>query len=146
MKRKSSIDQLGRLVEFSFPPQRIISLVPSQTELLFDLGLADRVVGITKFCVHPNEWFKTKTKVGGTKKFQFDVINALQPDLIIGNKEENYEEGITQLAGKYPVWMSDIANWESAMGMIKSVGELANESVKADLLVDEIQHKFKNAK
>ncbi len=146
MKRKSSIDQLGRLVEFSFPPQRIISLVPSQTELLFDLGLAGRVVGITKFCVHPREWFQSKTKVGGTKKFQFDVINALQPDLIIGNKEENYEEGITQLAGKYPVWMSDITSWESALQMIKSIGDLIDEKAKADLLVEEINRRIESLK
>src|SRR5579872_5956185 len=98
MKRRSTCDQLGRSVEFDFPPQRIISLVPSQTELLFDLGMADRVVGITKFCVHPNEWFLSKTRIGGTKKFQFDIIDSLQPDLVIGNKEENYEEGINQLS------------------------------------------------
>jgi len=142
MKKKRDIDQLGRLVELNFPPQRIISLVPSQTELLFDLGLGDRVVGITKFCVHPNEWFTSKTKVGGTKKFQFDIIDSLQPDLIIGNKEENYEQGINQLASRYPVWMTDITSWESAMQMIKLVGDVVDERTKADCLVEEIQDKF----
>ena len=121
MKKKQCFDQLGRLVEFNFPPQRIISLVPSQSELLFDLSLAHRVVGITKFCVHPNEWFAIKTKVGGTKKFNFDNIDSLQPDLIIGNKEENYEEGIIELASKYPVWLSDITSWNSALKMISDV-------------------------
>jgi ABC-type Fe3+-hydroxamate transport system substrate-binding protein len=146
MKKKQSVDQLNRLIEFNFPPQRIISLVPSQTELLFDLDLGERVVGITKFCVHPKDWLRTKTKIGGTKKFQFDTIDALQPDLILGNKEENYIEGIHQLAAKYPVWISDIASWESAMEMILSLGDLVNENIKADRLVTEIRHRFENAK
>ncbi|HEV8513733.1 MAG TPA: helical backbone metal receptor [Cyclobacteriaceae bacterium] len=146
MEKKRCIDQLGRLLEFNFPPQRIISLVPSQTELLFDLGLANRVIGITKFCVHPNEWFTSKTKVGGTKKFNFNVINSLQPDLILGNKEENYEEGITDLASRYPVWLSDITSWESALAMIREVGNLVDENAKAELLLEEIKKKFEKFK
>jgi ABC-type Fe3+-hydroxamate transport system substrate-binding protein len=146
MKTSQCFDQLGRLVKFDFPPERIISLVPSQTELLHYLGLADRVVGITKFCVHPGEWFTSKTKVGGTKKFRFDIIDSLQPDLIIGNKEENYQEGINQLATKYPVWISDITNWHSALEMIKSIGNLVNEDVKANHLLNNINYKFENIK
>jgi ABC-type Fe3+-hydroxamate transport system substrate-binding protein len=144
--KKVCLDQLGRSVEFNFPPQRIISLVPSQTELLFDLGLGDRVIGITKFCVHPIEWFKSKTKIGGTKKFDFEIIHSLRPDLIIGNKEENYEEGINQLAVHCPVWMSDITNWSSAMEMIKSIGDLVDENEKVNLLVDEIEINFEKIK
>ena len=53
-------DMLGREVSIGYPPQRIISTVPSQTELLYDLGLRDEVIGITKFCVHPEEWFRSK--------------------------------------------------------------------------------------
>ena len=80
-------DQLNRTIEFADYPKRIVSIVPSQTELLFDLGLNDEVVGITKFCVHPNEWFKTKTRVGGTKKIDIARVVALQPDLIIANSQ-----------------------------------------------------------
>jgi len=145
MEIKQTVDQLGRLVEFNFPPQRIISLVPSQTELLFDFGLGERVVGITRFCVHPKEWAKTKTKIGGTKKFQWDTIDALQPDLILGNKEENEEESIRQLAARYPVWMSDVASWDSAMNMILAVGHLVNEPEKANKLAKTIVHRFENA-
>ena len=88
------IDQMGNSLELPNPPHRIISLVPSQTELLFDLGLEEQVVGITKFCVHPPHWRKSKAGIGGTKKFDLDRIVRLNPDLIIGNKEENYPEGI----------------------------------------------------
>lgn len=146
MEKKQCFDQLGRLVEFNFPPQRIISLVPSQTELLFDLGLTNRVVGITKFCVHPNEWFTSKTKIGGTKKFNFSIIDSLHPDLILGNKEENYKEGITELASKYPVWLSDITSWESALAMIHEIGNLVVENTKAELLLEEIKKKFEKFK
>jgi ABC-type Fe3+-hydroxamate transport system substrate-binding protein len=101
-------DQMGRAVQVSDRPQRIISLVPSQTELLYDLGLGERVVGITKFCVHPEIWFKSKHRVGGTKKVDMDKVRALKPDLIIGNKEENERKDIQALEQEFPVWMSDI--------------------------------------
>ena len=82
-------DQMNYEVDVPECPKRIISLVPSQTELLFDLGLADQIVGITKFCIHPADKVKSKSIIGGTKNFNFDKINALNPDLIISNKEEN---------------------------------------------------------
>lgn len=91
MSQQSFTDQLGRDVKINFPAKSIISLVPSQTELLYSLGLTDEVIGITKFCIHPDEWFRTKSRVGGTKHYDFEKIKLLQPDLIIGNKEENDE-------------------------------------------------------
>ncbi len=146
MKVKQCFDQLGRTIEFNFPPQRIVSLVPSQTELLYDLGVSDRVVGVTKFCVHPDSWYKAKPKVGGTKIFHLDVIDELRPDLIIGNKEENEIEGIRQLSSKYPVWMSDITNWESAMQMISGIGNLIDARAKANSLMEDINNRFENVK
>lgn len=142
-KRKRCFDQVGRSIAFDFPPQRIISLVPSQTELLFDLGVGDRVVGITKFCVHPSEWCATKPKVGGTKNVNLDAIAQLKPDLIIGNKEENDEECIRHLSNLYPVWMSDIVDWPGAMQMVITLGEIVNASGRANDLVSEIESRFK---
>lgn len=121
---------------------RIISLVPSQTELLADLSLDHRIVGITKFCVHPESWIKTKAIVGGTKKFNFDVIDSLSPDLIIGNKEENYLEGIDQLKSKYPVWMSDIVTIEDSLTMIQQVGELTDTTQQAFDISAQIRKSF----
>ena len=71
-------------------PKRVISLVPSQTELLYDLGLNQEIVGITKFCIHPKQWFEKKDKVGGTKNIHLEKVRSLTPDLIIANKEENF--------------------------------------------------------
>lgn len=140
----SVIDQMGRRVEIPEFPQRIISLVPSQTELLYDLGLRDRVVGITKFCIHPPTWRKEKTIVGGTKQYRFDQITELNPDLIIGNKEENEQEGIEKLGSQFPMWMSDIANLSEATSMIQSVGELVGKRSEARRLADEINERFAN--
>ena len=104
MKRQFT-DMTGRTIEVNYPPQRIISLVPSQTELLFDLGLNEEVVGITKFCIHPDEWFRNKKRVGGTKTVHIDIVKGLQPDLILANKEENTKEQIEELATLFPVWI-----------------------------------------
>ncbi len=115
-------------------PQRIISLVPSQTELLYDLGLGGRVVGITKFCIHPETWFRTKTRVGGTKKVDMEKVRVLKPDLIIGNKEENDRDDIKALEQEFPVWMSDIRDLHGALDMIQRIGELTGTQDKANTL------------
>ncbi|MEM6963513.1 MAG: helical backbone metal receptor [Bacteroidota bacterium] len=141
MKKKFT-DQMGRTVEIVTPPKRIISLVPSQTELLFYLGLDEEVVGLTKFCVHPVAKFKAKPRVGGTKKYNFEKIRALQPDLIIGNKEENDQAQIEALAEEFPVWMSDILTLEDALEMIDAVGQLVGKIAKAELLVEKLIIQF----
>jgi ABC-type Fe3+-hydroxamate transport system substrate-binding protein len=116
--------------------------VPSHTELLSDLGLGNKIVGVTKFCIHPAEAIGTKTIVGGTKNFRFDVINQLKPDLIIGNKEENYEVGIRQLETKYPVWMSDVSDFESALRMIQGIASITDTSEAGIKLIQSIRLAF----
>ena len=138
-------DQLGRKVELKQPPQRIISLVPSQTELLFSLGLDKEVVGITKFCVHPESWFRTKTRVGGTKQLHIDRIKQLQPDLIIANKEENGREQIEELAKEFPVWISDVNNVQGALEMVQAVGILTGRPREAGDLITQIKTVFTQA-
>jgi ABC-type Fe3+-hydroxamate transport system substrate-binding protein len=135
----SYTDQLGRTIELKHNPKRIISLVPSQTELLSDLGLDEEVIGITKFCVHPDHWFKTKTRVGGTKQLHLDKIKELQPDLIIANKEENVREQIEELLKDFPVWISDVNNLNDALEMIASIGEIINKISRAKEIVNQIK-------
>jgi ABC-type Fe3+-hydroxamate transport system substrate-binding protein len=142
MTMRSLTDQMHRSVQVPEHPQRIISLVPSQTELLYDLGLGERVVGITKFCVHPETWFKTKHRVGGTKKVDMDKVRALKPDLIIGNKEENERKDIQELEKEFPVWMSDVRTLEDATEMISAMGELTGAKKKADELLHGIAQAF----
>ena len=136
------IDQIGRGIVLNSFPQRIISLVPSQTELLFDLGLTKEVVGITKFCIHPKEWFVSKTIVGGTKQIKTDVIHQLQPDLIIANKEENVKEQIEELAKHYPVWISDVNNLADAYQMIEQIGLITGKQQSTDDVIFTIKKNF----
>jgi ABC-type Fe3+-hydroxamate transport system substrate-binding protein len=136
------IDQTGHSITIDTPPQRIISLVPSQTELLYDLGMDPEVIGITKFCIHPESWFRHKTRVGGTKQLNIELIRSLQPDLIIANKEENVKEQIEQLAADYRVWISDISTLEDAYKMIREIGLMTGRSVPAQELVNDIRNKF----
>ncbi len=137
---------MGNVLSFELPLKRIISLVPSQTELLYDLGLDEEVVGITKFCVHPHHWLTEKSIIGGTKRFHFEAIDRLQPDLIIGNKEENYREGIELLQKKYPVWMSDIVTLDDALSMISSISEITGKQSSGASMVGQIKKMFKEIK
>lgn len=133
---------MGREVLITSVPKRIVSLVPSQTELLYHLGLDSEVVGITKFCIHPESWFNQKKRIGGTKKIDPEAIRALKPDLIIGNKEENTAEDVQALTEIAPIWMSDIYNLNDALEMIWSVGQLTGTSDKANELVERIRVQF----
>lgn len=140
--RKSVVDMIGREIAFEFPPKRIVSLVPSQTELLCDLGLEDEVVGITKFCVHPEAWFRSKERIGGTKKLNIEKIRALAPDLIIANKEENERPQIEELIKEFPVWTSDIREIPSAFEMIRAVSGLVDKESAGVKLLEDIQDNF----
>ncbi len=121
---------------------RIISLVPSLTELLNYLGLQEEVVGITKFCVHPTEWFRTKKRVGGTKKINFEAIANLQPTLIIANKEENTKEDVEYLQQHYNVFLSNITSLQDAYRDIASIGRLTHQVDKANQLINILQADF----
>lgn len=127
-------------------PKRIVSLVPSQTELLVDLGLSEQLVGITKFCVHPALLRREKTIVGGTKNVKHDVVAALKPDLIIANKEENERSDIELLASLYPTWTSDIKSLDDAYQMIHDIGLITNTTRTADALNSDIKNGFDSIK
>lgn len=137
-------DQMKRRVDMSSTPQKIISLVPSQTELLFDLGLDAEIIGVTKFCIHPAEKAKSKLKIGGTKDLNINLIKDMNPDLIIGNKEENEQAQVEELMQHFPVWMSDISDLTGALDMIRKVGELTGTSAKANALACQIAQQFDN--
>lgn len=136
------VDQLGRSVDIKAEPRTIVSLVPSQTELLHDLGLQNEVAGITKFCIHPEHWFRTKTRIGGTKNLNFEKIKALQPDLIIANKEENVREQVEMLARDFPVWVSDVNTLGDALQMIASVGKITGREDEGLSLASRIRQGF----
>ena len=133
---------LNTITLHQYPPQKIISLVPSITELLYDLELNDEVIAITKFCVHPHEWFRSKQRIGGTKNLHIEQIKNLQPDLIIAGKEENVKEQIDELAQTIPVYVTDVKTYHEALQMILHIGELTARKDKAAQLVSEIAKSF----
>lgn len=139
---RSITDQMHRTLQMPDRPERIISLVPSQTELLHDLGLGERVVGITKFCIHPEAWFRSKPRVGGTKTVDLAKVRALKPDLIIGNKEENARADIEALEQEFPVWMSDVRDLDAALDMIRRLGVLCGSTDMAGRIAEDIATGF----
>lgn len=136
------IDQMGFEITLAEIPRRIVSLVPSQTEFLFDLGLDESLVGITRFCVHPELKARAKTKVGGTKNPDIELIRELKPDLIIGNKEENRQEDIELLKRDFPVWLSDVNTLLDAYHMMRELGRIVGNPTSAEWIADRIERRF----
>ncbi|MEP7145339.1 MAG: helical backbone metal receptor [Ferruginibacter sp.] len=123
-------------------PRRIVSLVPSQTELLYFLGLEEETIAITKFCVHPAKWPGQKIIIGGTKNIHLEQVKNLHPDLIVANKEENTKEQVEELAKEYPVWVTNVNNLDDALQMIQDIGQLTNTALQAGKLVENITALF----
>ena len=136
-------DALGRPVRLAEPPRRIVSLVPSQTELLAALGLDAEVVGLTRFCAHPAGWKDAKAIVGGTKNVSADRVRQLEPDLVIANKEENVREQVEALDDIAPVYVTDVADVSGALGMIRDVGTLVGRPPEAARLAEAIEVGFR---
>lgn len=135
-------DDLGSQHIFDQTPKRIISLVPSLTETLYELGLEEYIIGVTKFCVHPYHLKSVKINVGGTKKVHIEKIKALNPDVIIANKEENTLEIVESLRGICPVFVTDIVTVDDTLKTINDFGLLFKRTNDAKKWVEKI--KFAN--
>jgi ABC-type Fe3+-hydroxamate transport system substrate-binding protein len=124
--------------------KRIISLVPSLTELIIDLGLLKQLAGRTRFCVHPEEAVEDIPIIGGTKNPRVDKILSMNPDCIIANKEENRKEDIRELQKKSPahIEVTDIATIEQAIETIRHLGSLLGAKDEARQLAAGIQKEF----
>ncbi len=133
-------DQLNRTIQLQKTPKRIVSLVPSQTELLVDLGLEASIVGITKFCIHPKHLRMSKVVVGGTKQINIDKVKVLRPDIILCNKEENTKAIIESLGDVASIHISDIYNLNDSYELIKMYGEIFKVKEKASALIANIQN------
>ena len=140
------VDDLGQSLQVDTAPQRVVSLVPSLTELLFDLGLEERVVGVTKFCIHPAGLVKNKQKIGGTKNVNFERLRALNPDFIIANKEENSQADIEELMLEFKVYVTDIITLEDAYHSIDAFGKILGCETSATSLIKRIRHEFSQLK
>ncbi len=138
------IDQIGRKIDISKPVKKIVSLVPSLTELIVYLGLEAELVGLTKFCVHPEDLKKSKKIVGGTKKVNIQKIHDLNPDIILCNKEENTLEMVMDLEKFAQVHVSNVITFEDSLELITEYGLLFNKEENATELVSELSQKKKS--
>lgn len=130
---------LGREVQLPGPPQRIVSLCPSLTETLFSFGLDEQIVGLTRYCLHPEDRVVDKQKVGGTKRLDFAAIDELAPDLIIAEKEENNREDVECLAEQYPVYVTEVTDIASALKMVEGLGAVCDRQTQATTLVTSVE-------
>lgn len=139
----SSTDQLGRIIELNTVPKKVVSLVPSQTELLFDLGLEEEVIGVTKYCVHPAKAIANKTIIGGTKRVIKSKLRQIKPDIVIANKEENRKADIDFIQEEIcPVWVSDVKTVSDGFSMISSIGALFQKAELANQLLSNMKENF----
>lgn len=136
------VDQMNRTLTLMHTPRRIISLVPSLTELLYDFGLEEEVVGITKFCVHPKKWLQTKVRIGGTKQLHIDRITQLNPDFILANKEENTKDLIEELEQKYTVYLTDINTMDEGYDAILRLGQIFDKEKEAMEMIASTKKQF----
>ena len=125
-------------------PKRIISLVPSITELLYDLGLENNIVGVTSFCVHPPKAIKYKALIGGVFKLKYNVIQSLNPDLIIASKEENNKVEIESLMQNYNVLLFDVKSFDDSLNMIHEIGKVTDKNEEAESICESITKEFAN--
>jgi len=128
-------DHIGRSIQLPSPPNRVVSLCPSITETLFALGLKEKIVGRTRFCIHPAEEVASAVRVGGTKAIKMDRLHALKPDLIIAEKEENTPEMVRELEKHYPVFVVNVEEVSHAYRMVEDLGRITQtESQATDML------------
>jgi len=140
----TATDARGHSVSLDVPPRRIVSLVPSQTELLAHLDLRDEVVGITRFCERPKHWRSEKPIVGGTKQVDIDAVRNLNPDLILANHEENTQEDVEALEEIAPVFVTEVKTVSGALEMIRTVGILTDTADRTSTLVGRVISRFES--
>ena len=134
------VDATGASLITGQPRRRIVSLIPSTTEALCALGLADALVGVTAYCREPAAVTRTKTRVGGEKDPDLDRIRALAPDLVIANIEENVAAHVETLRGwGVSVWVTYPRTVDASLAMIRELGEVTGARAAAAAMLAELE-------
>ena len=135
-------DDLNRTINFLSPPETIVSLCPSITETLCDLGLSEKIIGITDYCIHPKDMVKNINKVGGTKTVSITKVKTLKPEIIFAVKEENSKKTIKILSENFPCYVFSINSFSDALRMINTLGEIFSKTNKTTALKENIVKTF----
>jgi len=135
-------DDLGRTISLEKVPEKIVSLVPSITLTLADLGLGDQLVGVTRFCKYPADLIKGLTKIGGPKNIYHTKIVDLKPDVVIAVKEENDKDQVLKLSDDVPVVVFDINTTDDVFRMMNTLGELFQKRSEAKELNSRIKEAY----
>jgi len=138
------IDSLGRKVELPGPPKRIISLAPSITEIVYFIGLGDRLVGVTMFSCYPEE-AKEKPRVGSYSEINIESVITLDPDLVIGTADGNKRSDVEMIeeAG-IPVYIINPKNIDGVLHSIEKIGEVCGVTIKAKALVSDLRQRIRS--
>ena len=133
------VDASGVALPSTRPPSRIVSLIPSTTETLCALGLADALVGITVYCREPAALLRDKTRIGGEKDPDLARIRALAPDLVVANVEENRAEDVATLrAWSIPVWVTYPRTVAEGIGLVRELGAVTGTARRAGEIAGEL--------
>ena len=143
MSKRIYVDHLKRTIILNDYPKRVISIVPSITELIINLGLKHLLIGITNYCIHPQKETDLIRKIGGTKTPKIDLILDLAPDIVIANKEENKMSDIEVISKHTSVWVSDINSYEDNFKLIIELGKLFNKNSEATTLCAVIKNNWR---
>jgi len=133
-------DQMGRVLIFEQAPHKIVSLVPSISELLWDLNLQNELIGVTKFCIHPETLRAEKIIVGGTKNVKIERLLALKPDFVIANLEENTKEEIEIISAQIPTYISNINSIEEMKVLISDIGRICDRELESKGILEKVQN------
>ncbi|MFA1822316.1 ABC transporter substrate-binding protein [Virgibacillus oceani] len=144
MANKKVTDHLGRTVKYSYPPKRIISIVPGVTDILYSLQLENEIVGRTRYCIYPKDKVEQAKKIGGTKKVKSDQIRELEPDLIIAEKEENTKEIVEMLEEEFPVYVCEMQSVDDTYKIIEDLGKVTGRESEAKKLQVKIKTAFES--
>jgi len=137
------LDATGVPLSSPRPPRRIVSLIPSTTETLCALGLADALVGITVYCREPAVLLRDKTRIGGEKDPDLAKIRALDPDLVIANVEENHAEHVATLrAWGIPVWVTYPRTVAEGIAMVRELGAVTDTAARATAIASELDELY----
>ena len=143
-KTMQFFDDLGKTIFINKIPKRIVSLCPSITETLCELGLSDKIIACTDYCIHPIDKVKNINKIGGPKNFSEEKILKLSPDIIFAVKEENDANKIINISKKITTYVFDINSIKEGIELIKALGNIFEIQNIANVFIEKILEGYKN--